>query len=369
VLEDAAPLPLLQAPIPVSGAAHAIDRLTLVIPAGAVGDSDAEMVVSKVGASDQLPSVSGGLQVGDLSLRISINDAATGEPIVMLMPPMTATYAPTDAELVRVGGEIGRISLVAANDSGWEPLMCSPTGGTLTCSMPRPGIFATMSAPVDTAGLDFDVPNGHFYKQRNGFGGGADLGFAVVDDSSAAFWSEFQRLGGVDLLGYPISRRFMFRGSITQVFQRGTLQWEPDPGRARLLNTLDELSAAGSDGWLDAHLQIPATADWSTDGDLAGENVASNHLSLLDRYPDVRDVVSADGVLDLYGLPTGLKEYGSTLVVRFQRGTMQRWLADTGLAPAGTTVIGSGSQLGQQVGLWPSYAMTPEATPPTAFSP
>jgi hypothetical protein len=298
-----------------------------------------------------------------------MTDTASGQPVVMLAPPMTAIYAPTDAEMERVDGEIGRISLVVANDSGWEPLMCSPTGASLTCSVPRPGILASMSTGGDTTALDFDVPNGHFYKQRNGFGGGANLGFTVADDANAALWSEFQRLGGIDQLGYPISRRFIYRGSITQVFQRGALQWVGEEGRARLLNTLDELSAAGSDGWLDASLQIPAAADWSADRDLATEEVASRHLSLLDGYPEVKDALSGDGALDLYGLPTALKQYGSTIVVRFQRATMQRWLADTSLAPAGTTVIGSGSQLGKQVGLWPSDAMTPEPTPPTAFSP
>jgi hypothetical protein len=233
--------------------------------------------------------------------------------------------------------------------------------------MPRPGVLAATTSPAATDVQELELPNGHFFKQANGFGGGADLGFAVVDDSGAAMWSEFQRLGGVDQLGYPISRRFIYRGSIAQVFEKGALRWVAEEGQAGLINTLDELSAVGDDAWLDANLQIPAAADWSADRGLTDEDVAARHLAVLDAYPELRDSLVADGTLDLYGLPTAAKAYGPSVVVRFQRATLQLWTGDTSLAPAGTKVIGSGAQLGKQIGLWPSDAMTPE-TPPVALS-
>ena len=63
--------------------------------------------------------------------------------------------------------------------------------------MPNPALEAAAAA-------DYAIPNGHFYTQT---GGGAGKGYGVVDDSAAAFWSEFQRLGGVEALGFPVSRR------------------------------------------------------------------------------------------------------------------------------------------------------------------
>jgi len=82
----------------------------------------------------------------------------------------------------------------------------------------------------------------------------------------------------------------------------------------------------------------------------------------------VRDWLQFSGSIDVVGLPTAVQADGARLVVRFQRATLQYWLADTRLAPAGTAVVGSGAELGKQVGLWPSESMTPEA-PPIAASP
>src|SRR5687767_15994915 len=55
---------------------------------------------------------------------------------------------------------------------------------------------------------DYDVVNGHFFTQAGGRNG--DQGFSVTDDGGVPFWSEFRRLGGIETLGYPVSRRFMW---------------------------------------------------------------------------------------------------------------------------------------------------------------
>src|SRR3989344_1399222 len=67
--------------------------------------------------------------------------------------------------------------------------------------------------------LDFSVNNGegYFYRQTNGMGDNPDTnndlrGFLVENDSgvdSIKFWSEFERLGGVAKLGYPITHRYV----------------------------------------------------------------------------------------------------------------------------------------------------------------
>src|SRR5262249_43718452 len=145
----------------------------------------------------------------------------------------------------------------------WVSVPCSPdapTGTLLVCSTTRPGVFVPLVVlPINPAldRLDFGLPDGHFYQQGNGFGGGGGLGYAVVDDGDAPMGSEFQRQGGVDRLGYPVTSRFEYRGALTQAFQNGALQWDPDLGLATLLNVMDELHAHGSDGWLNSTHQVP----------------------------------------------------------------------------------------------------------------
>ena len=82
--------------------------------------------------------------------------------------------------------------------------------------------------PAQADALDFDVPNGRFFKQANGRGGAGETGYAVLDDQDARFWSEFRRLGGVGALGYPVSHRFVWDGFLVQAFQKVVLQWRPE---------------------------------------------------------------------------------------------------------------------------------------------
>ena len=54
-----------------------------------------------------------------------------------------------------------------------------------------------------------------------------------------AFWTYFQRRGGVRSLGYPVSNTFSLFGMQTQMFQRQVLQLRPDGG-VQTMNLLDE---------------------------------------------------------------------------------------------------------------------------------
>ena len=79
--------------------------------------------------------------------------------------------------------------------------------------LPRP-------TPALAAGnADFPIPGGHWYSEANGFGFPTQIGYPVFDTSSVKLWSEFQRLGGVPVLGY-----------LVQAFQKAILQWHPDSG-------------------------------------------------------------------------------------------------------------------------------------------
>jgi len=84
--------------------------------------------------------------------------------------------------------------------------------GPAACSL------ALGDLPADP--LDFAIAGGHFYKQANGQGGTGDTGYSVANDTSTPLWDEFQRLGGVEALGYPASRRFLWGGFVSQAMGR-----------------------------------------------------------------------------------------------------------------------------------------------------
>ena len=88
----------------------------------------------------------------------------------------------------------------------------------------------------------------------------SDAGFRITDENGVNFASEFERLGGVEALGYPISRRFEWDSFTTQATQKAVLQWHPQTNRAALINLLDAFSDAGLDPWLEQHAQVPPPA-------------------------------------------------------------------------------------------------------------
>src|SRR5262245_28984569 len=116
--------------------------------------------------------------------------------------------------------------------------------------LPLLSIAAMLLTPLAVPGAhaqEGDVPliSGRFYTQAVGRPG---LGFAVVDDEYAQFFSALAAFGGPEVIGYPISRRFVSGDLVTQVFQRQVMQMAPEG--VVLLPTLDVLSSIGLDSWL-----------------------------------------------------------------------------------------------------------------------
>jgi len=92
------------------------------------------------------------------------------------------------------------------------------------------GLLASPAA----AFADSEIPRGRFFTEAlpdNPDSGG----FAVQDGQGAKLWTAFQASGGVEALGYPISRRFDLDGGVAQAFQYGTLRWNPETDAADLL--------------------------------------------------------------------------------------------------------------------------------------
>jgi hypothetical protein len=269
-----------------------------------------------------------------------------------------------------VGGYVGRLTIATWSGDTWVALACSPGDGVLICSVPHLSLFAVVAAPPPSATLDFSVSSGWFYKQANGFNGAGDAGFSVTDDADANFWSEFQRLGGVDRLGYPISQRFKYGAYVTQAFQKLALQWQPDQGQAVPINFFDDLSARGSDAWLEQARQIPPAANTTSDAGMPFDDVAARHRALVDNYPALRQFYDANPeALAMYGLPVSVRDYGRLVSVRLQGGFLQLWTADVAWAAAGTVVVANGGDVAKEAGLWPSVSVVPSVAVPSVVAP
>ena len=313
--------------------------------------------------SASLPDPPSGMSFGNHAFQVAVASMATGQALTGLVAPLTITIALDPSELASARGDLRRIQLALATTSGWLGLGCiaDDSARNLSCSAPHAGQFAVVIAAQPLGSLlDWDVPEGHTYRQANGFGGAGDLGYTVVDDADAAMWSEFQRLGEVDLVGYPISNRFTYGGYLTQAFQKLVLQWRPELGQAVPINVLDDLDQHGSNAWLNANREIPQPSVLAGDAGLPWEAVVERHTALLDAYPPLRDFYAGQAdAIDLFGLPIGIHDYGSVITVRLQRATLQLWAVDTPWAASGTVVVGNGGDLAKEAGLWPLEAITP----------
>ncbi len=237
--------------------------------------------------------------------------------------------------------------------------------------------LAAASAPpraqADAAGLpDWVIPWGHFYTQTSGGAAGDALGYAVVDDEDAPFWTSFQRFGGLAALGYPISQRFEHHGMAAQAFQKGIILWDARSQSAHLMNLFDELSAAGADPFLETHRLIPPSADWSQDDGQPWGVVVANHLALLEADPAIKAAYYAGEALGLdaitlNGLPMSIREYDAVIVLRAQRRAFQHWKSATPWAQAGQVVVVNGGELAKELNLIPVSAQAPAPAPAPPF--
>ena len=110
-----------------------------------------------------------------------------------------------------------------------------------------------------------------------------------IADSSAAygdvpFLTEFRRIGGIDALGYPLTRAITYEGRPTQFFQKGVLQWQPATRSFAYLNVFDLLSAQGFDAVLANQYLIPPPADTVASDDLNWDQAAARHIAIMQGF-------------------------------------------------------------------------------------
>lgn len=111
----------------------------------------------------------------------------------------------------------------------------SPTPRVVPTRTPSPGPQPTPAAPrfgTPRVDGDYPIPNGHFFTQAAP--GQNANGYRVANEAGIPFLDAFNGQGGVGTLGYPLTRRFVWNGTIVQVFQKGVLRWLPDESRVEL---------------------------------------------------------------------------------------------------------------------------------------
>jgi hypothetical protein len=211
---------------------------------------------------------------------------------------------------------------------------------------------------------DFSVTNGHFYSQANG-DDKSPYGFTVSDNGGDLFWTEFKRYGGVGVLGYPISRRFLLDGFPTQAFQKGVLQWRKAENRAVFVNVFDRLSEAGIDDWLRTVRFVPNRTIPEEAKDVTFEKIVAARQAILTDNAAIRQAYFAvpDPVLQ-YGLPTSkVEDLGSAYVVRFQRAVIQQWKTDQPWAKSGQVTVANGGDVFKEAAMIEGTPNAPHAAP------
>lgn len=338
--------------------------MTVTILPGAIAQDMVLYVVPVVPDSSGFPLP--GLPTGSTALDMSLVNPVTCELQLSFNLPVVITYEPTTGEMAAVAGDLSRVALAYLHGESWGALPSNPNlNGTITYFASHLTLLETkVESQEAKVGRVSTLSNGQFFTATNGFGGLGGTGFAVIDDESAAFFSELQRFGGTDRLGLPVTGRFFFGGFITQAFQKLALQWRPELHQAVPVNILDELNRRGADGFLDIFREIPPAEDTSPDTGLTWDEVVARHLAILDAVPALREAYFADpNPLETYGLPLSVKYYGPFVTARLQRGTLQLWKVDVLWATAGAVVLGNAGDLAKEVGLWPIDAMTPRPPP------
>jgi hypothetical protein len=211
------------------------------------------------------------------------------------------------------------------------------------------------------------VPGGWFFSEAAGPG---ETGFAVIDDASAKMWTEFNRLGGVNAVGYPVSNRFLWSGFLCQAMQRVVFQWRPDIGQVYFANVFDLMSEAGKDDWLLSTRQTPKPFAFNEAGK-TWDQIVSLRLAALNANPAIKaayNSVVGDPVT-MNGLPTShVSDMGDNYTIRAQRVVIQQWKVAKPWAAANQVTFGLGGSIAKEAGLLP-LGSGPGPVPTTAPPP
>jgi hypothetical protein len=223
--------------------------------------------------------------------------------------------------------------------------------------------LASRSQPGPQRPADYPVVEGRFFTQASGRPPARDpSGFLVSNGEDMPFLDTWRRLG-VEQVGYPLSRRFIWRGAPTQVFQKSVLQWRQGEG-VTVASLMDELHRRGHDPWLESGKRIPSVTEPMTAA-AAGQEALGPRQAVLDANAALRErYYRAPEPLLSFGLPTSrVTDLGDALAVRTQRAVLVQWKADGPHGPAGTVTVAPGGEIAVELNLFPLSALVPEPPP------
>lgn len=225
----------------------------------------------------------------------------------------------------------------------------------LLIALPQLPVRPVVAAPVQQAGC--------LYFTETGGGRG---GFFVCDDAAARFRTAFQTWG-LQRIGYPISRRYIRDGFVTQAYQKAIMQARPDQGAAIVLvNIFDDLHNHGFDEVLLARRQTPRQLPEGWDAGLTWQQIVERRQGLLNVRPALRAAYfSVSDPLTFFGLPTSeVQDMGNHYAVRLQRSVLQEWKENVPWARAGEVTIANGGDIAKELGDLPADAIVPEGGTP-----
>ena len=221
--------------------------------------------------------------------------------------------------------------------------------------------------PTSAAALDWDIPGGRYFTQTNGQPQGTSLsGFSVTNNYGVPFWTEFNRVGGLQIVGYPMSRRFLWDGFVSQIFQKAIFQWKATEQRVDFINTFDEMSKAGKDEWLVTSKSTPKPLDAASfDAGKTWDQIVAARQALLNVAPFIKAVYfSVPDPIRLFGLPTSpVVDNGNHYAIRLQRAVLQQWKEAMPWAAVGQVTVGNGGDISCQAGMFSGDILKPQASP------
>jgi hypothetical protein len=257
---------------------------------------------------------------------------------------------------------------LAAMALGWRPLDTPPAQAALGWWNGLRGDEAAPAPAILATPMSWALSDGYFYGETaSATAGAGPRGYAVTDADAVPFWSEFQRLGGVTYLGYPLSQRFTEDGVTRQLFQRGMLRFANADAGVTVVPLLDQLHAAGHDAalrerWGVPPLELPVGEDSSPDqADQRIDWVFRDYPALAAYWAGAPDAFA------LLGLPTStVVDVGAYYAVRFQSGVLQQWKRDEPWAKTGEVTAANVGEAVRALGLVPAEALAPAAVTPPA---
>jgi hypothetical protein len=258
--------------------------------------------------------------------------------------------------------------LVVALLAGWRPPVPRGLAAAYPWLFPLVGPAHQQAVWARPAQADWALPNGHFYARSDARGeGGSIAGYAVTDAEGVPFWSEYRRLGGVGVLGYPLSNRFSTDEAAYQVFQRGVLQYTTPEAGATVVRLLDRLHEQGHDAELATRWGIPRP-EMPLRDDVTPAVVAERAEWLLRDHPALAAYLA--GLPDataLLGLPLStVQDVGAYYAVRFHGGALQEWKEDVPWAKAGEVTAANIGEIAVALGAFPAEVLAPTPGPTPA---